>query len=54
MRHLYLHVVPPCERSTWPLQIDGVLTTFLDDVVAHAHALSRQQIVSAIVDVGCG
>lgn len=54
VRHMYLHVVPPAERSKWPLRIDRLLPSFLRDVDAQAHALSRQQIVSAIVDVGCG
>lgn len=54
VRHMYLHVVPPREREQYPLDIAGVLPSFLEDVDKQAHALSRQQIISVIVDVACG
>ncbi len=49
--HAYLMSVPPAQRDQWPLEKYTMLPSFLADVENQNGALSRQQIVMAIVDV---
>ncbi len=53
--HQYLLTVPPSQRSQWGWHADyKMLPTFLEDVEAQVGYVSRQQVLSAIVDVVSG
>jgi hypothetical protein len=55
VRHAWLMTVPPSQREEWPLARSYEFSdTFLDDVRTQSAYVSRQQIVSAILDVVCG
>lgn len=51
--HFYLHSVPPGQRKQYPLNDFTLLPVFLDDLEEQASAVSRQQMLAAIVDVVC-
>jgi hypothetical protein len=55
VRHAWLMTVPPSHREEWPLARSYEFTdTFMDDVRTQSAYVSRQQIVSAVLDVVCG
>lgn len=55
VRHAWLMTVPPSQREEWPLaRAYEFSDTFMDDVRTQSAYVSRQQIVSAILDVVCG
>lgn len=51
--HFYLHSVPPTQREQYPLNSYSFLPIFLDDLEEQASAVSRQQMLAAIVDIVC-
>lgn len=54
VQHMFLHVVHPTERSRYPMALWVPLPSFMADLQAQGHALSRKQVITAIVDVVCG
>lgn len=51
VRHAYLMGVPLSQRTEWPMMEYTVLPSFLRDLEEQNGAISRAQIVAAIVDV---
>jgi hypothetical protein len=51
INHAYLMTVPLSQRSQWPLAEYTMLPSFLADVESQNGALSRGQIIAAIVDI---
>jgi hypothetical protein len=55
VRHAYLMTVPISQREQWPLPPEYELfDTFMNDIESQAQAVSRQQIVAAVLDVVSG
>jgi hypothetical protein len=51
VRHAYLMTVPTSQRTQWPLEDYTVADLFLEDIQNQNGALSRGQIITAIVDI---
>lgn len=52
IHHLYLHLVPHAQRPMYPwTDTYTLLPTFMSDLTSHGSALSRGQMLAAIVDV---
>lgn len=53
VRHLYLHTTLPTDRARFPLGEYDLMASFMADIEADT-VLSRQQVLSAIIDVVTG
>lgn len=55
VRHAYLMSVPISQREQWPLPpVYELFDSFMQDVQVQAAAVSRQQIIAAVLDVVSG